>query len=134
VLLPAAGVCENPRVTSMADTNIIRNTRFMESSRDSRLAAVRFHLGFDFAVGPSRRTFAPCAPVNSGLGTWSIQSGTAPKLSVMDLNICSQPLTFGGTALRGKGADSGEMFAPPANWIQPEILAGMSPIFTPGIA
>jgi hypothetical protein len=26
-----------------------------------------------------RRMFARCAPVNSGLGTWSIQSGTAPS-------------------------------------------------------
>jgi hypothetical protein len=32
VLLPASGVCANPKVTSMADTTITRNTRFMESS------------------------------------------------------------------------------------------------------
>jgi hypothetical protein len=42
--------------------------------------------------------------LSSGLGTWSIQSGTEQTLSGMDLTVCSQPLTFDGTALTKKGA------------------------------
>jgi hypothetical protein len=42
--------------------------------------------------------------VNSGLGTWSIQSGTATNLSVMDMSVWSQLLTFDETALTKKGA------------------------------
>jgi hypothetical protein len=49
VLPPAAGVCANPIATSKAGTTISRNTRFMESSEKSRLAAICIPLGFDCA-------------------------------------------------------------------------------------
>src|SRR5678815_6021219 len=65
----------------------------------------------------SRRTFARCAPVNSGLGTWSIQSGTAPRYSVMDLTVWSQPLTFGGRGWSGEIANRVKA-APPLRPLQ----------------
>jgi hypothetical protein len=40
VLVLAAGVCANPSATSRTGTTISRNTRFMESSEKSHLAAV----------------------------------------------------------------------------------------------
>jgi hypothetical protein len=40
VFVLAAGVCANPSATSKVGTAINRNALFMESSEDSRLAAV----------------------------------------------------------------------------------------------
>jgi hypothetical protein len=73
--------------------------------RFSPCGSLRFHLGFDLAVGPYAEHSRVVLRLSSGLGTWSIQSGTAQTLSGMDLTVCSQPLTFGGTALTKKGAD-----------------------------
>jgi hypothetical protein len=40
VLMLAVGVCANPSATSRAGTTISKNAFFMESSEESRLAAV----------------------------------------------------------------------------------------------
>jgi hypothetical protein len=65
---------------------------------------LRFHLGFDFAVGPYAERLRVVHRLSSGLGTWSIRSGTKEILTGVDLTVCSQPLTFDGTPLTGKGA------------------------------
>jgi len=61
-------------------------------------------LGFDFAVGPYAEHSRVVHRLSSGLGTWSIRSGTSQTLSGMDLAVCSQPLTFDGIALTMKRA------------------------------
>jgi hypothetical protein len=70
-LMLAAGVCANPSATSRAGPAINKNALFMESSKESRLAAVRnfawdLILLPDSGVEPSRRS-------GSGVRTWSIQ-------------------------------------------------------------
>jgi hypothetical protein len=62
----------------------------------------RFHLGFDFAVGPYAERLRVVHRLSSGLGTWSIRSGTAQTLSGMDWPVCSQPLIFDAAASLGK--------------------------------
>jgi hypothetical protein len=56
-------------------------------------------LGFDFAVGPHAERSRVANRLSSGLGTWSIRSGTAHTISGVDLPVCSQPLTFDGTTV-----------------------------------
>ena len=51
-------------------------------------------MGFDLAVGPYAEHSRVVHRLSSGLGTWSIRSGTSQTLSAMDLTVCSQPLTF----------------------------------------
>ena len=70
--------------------------------RFSPRGALRFHLGFDFAVGPYAKHLRVVHRLSSGLGTWSIRSGTGQTLSGMDSPVWSQPLTFDGTAFTRK--------------------------------
>lgn len=51
-------------------------------------------MGFGLAVGSYAEHSRVVHRLNSGLGTWSIRSGTSQTLSAMDLTVCSQPLTF----------------------------------------
>jgi hypothetical protein len=54
-------------------------------------------LGFDFAIGPYAQHSGVVHRLSSGLGTWSIRSGTAQTLFGTELTVCSQPLTLGNS-------------------------------------
>ncbi len=62
-------------------------------------------MGFDFAVGPYAEHSRVVHRLSSGLGTWSIRSGTAQNLSGMELIVCSQPLTFDWDSIHRQTSD-----------------------------
>jgi hypothetical protein len=94
VLLGGAGFCPNPNVTSRTGTTIGKNMFFMEVLlRVPPRGGRKFHLGFDFASDPYAE-FSRIVPGRaSGLGTWSIQSGTVQTLLDVHVTVCSKPLT-----------------------------------------
>lgn len=68
VLLPVSGACANPSVNNAVDRTISSNTLFMESSyRFSPCGGLRFHLGFNFAVGPYAEHSRVVHRLSSGL-------------------------------------------------------------------
>jgi len=73
--------------------------------RFSPCGGQRFHLGFDFAVGPYAEHSRVVHRLSCGLGTWSIRSGTAQNLSGMELIVCSQPLTFDWDSIHRQRSD-----------------------------